>query len=188
MKSVGRFFRSLGNLIDKLSQYFLLGAGGATVLLAFVIAYNTTRRYIFNSQDNYAYVLSCFLTIVCICLAFADTQRQQQHLRVDLFDKYFPKSVVNTIRYLISPIIMLGAIYLIVWQCWDSTWFALTTGEISYGGATRIVSWPGRMVIPISFAMFGLVVIVQLVRYIASLVRKGEKAAKTPEVTGNTQS
>ncbi len=157
-------------------------------LMALVVTYNTIRRYVFKEQDQYAFVVTCFLTIFCICFSLAGVQRQRMHLRVDLLDKFLPKIVVGIITNIVNNVLGLTIVGLIVWKSWEYAWFSFLTGDIVTGATVKVVSWPARMIVPLCFGLLGLVLLVQLVRYIVLLVKNSGKAiTKIPEAASSPQ-
>ena len=171
MNRVGRIIQFLDALIERITRYAWLIAGSAITLMAFVIAYNVVRRYAFREQDQYAFVTTSILMLVCVFFAIAYTQRQGQHLRVDLLDKYLPETVRGILQNIIGPILALICISILVWKSWDSAWFSLQIGDVG-GGTVRIVTWPSRMAVPIGGGMLCLVLLAQMVRYLASFRSK----------------
>lgn len=162
----------LGVLLDKITRYCWYISGVAITIMALVITYNVTRRYIFNQQDQYAYVTTSILMLICVVLALAYTQRQRQHLRVDLLDRYLPEKVNGIMQNIIGPIIGLICISILLLESWDSAWFSFQTGDVWGGGTVRVITWPSRMAITLGACLLDLVLIAQIIRYIASLRHK----------------
>ena len=175
MHRFGRIFRYLDWLLEKITRYCWYIAGAAITIMALVITYNVTRRYIFNEQDQYAYVITSVLMLVCVVLALAYTQRQRQHLRVDLLDRYLPERVVGIMQNVVGPVLALVCISILVWKSWDSAWFSFQTGDVFGGGTVRVVTWPSRMVITFGAALLDLVLLSQIIRYLASFKNKTAK-------------
>ena len=164
-----RAVRYLRLALDHICRLCWQIAGAATVLMALVISYNVTRRYLFNQQDPYAYVATCILMLVSVVFALAQTQNLNQHLRVDLLDRYIPKTTKAVIQKLISPLIGLICISIVTWKSWTPAWMAFQTGDTFGSGVARLVTWPSRMAVVFGAGLLGLVLIAQILRYLFSL-------------------
>ena len=166
---VNKPFRFLGWLIDYLSRTCWHISGAAIVLMAFVIVYNVIRRYLFNQQDPYAYVITISLMLLCVVFAIPQTQNLRQHLRVDLLDRYMPERVLGVAQNFIAPFIGLICVSILAWKSWNPAWMALETGDTYGSGIARLPTWPWRMTVVFAAGLFCLVLISQIVRYSASL-------------------
>lgn len=169
---VKNVFRFLGSLVDQLARYFWYISGAVVNVMALVITYNVIKRYVFRHQDSYAYLIACICMLVCAVFAWAYVQKQGQHIRVDLMDRYYSKKFRGILLNVISPIIGLICISIIVWESWGSAWFALQSGDTFGSGVILAPSWPPRMMVFIGAVLLCLVFIVQIIRYIASLKNK----------------
>jgi TRAP-type mannitol/chloroaromatic compound transport system permease small subunit len=166
---VKKIFRFLGLLIDRISRYCWYISGTIINLMALVITYNVIKRYIFRHQDAYAYLIACICMLLCAVFAWAYVQKQGQHIRVDLMDRYYSKKFRGILLNVISPFIGLICISIIVWESWGSALFALQSGDTFGSGVILAPSWPPRMMIFIGAVLLCLVFIVQIVRHIASM-------------------
>jgi C4-dicarboxylate transporter DctQ subunit len=173
LNKVERAIQYLGSLIDRVTRLGWYFSGAAVTLMAFVITYNALGRYVLKRQDPYAYVISCILMVVCVAFAMAYTQRVGQHLRVDIMDRRLPQAVRGVLMNIVTPILALVCVSIMVWNSWDSTWFALQTGDVTGSGTAYIETWPTRMLVPIGVGWLGVVLIAQIWRYLASLRGKG---------------
>ena len=166
---VNKPFRFLGWLIDYVSRTCWYISGIAIVLMAVVIVYNVIRRYLFNQQDPYAYVITIALMLLCVVFAISQTQNLRQHLRVDLLDRYLPARILEVIQNVIAPLMGLICISIMVWKSWTPAWIAFETGDTYGSGIARSPTWPWRMIVVFAAGLFCLVLISQIARYYASL-------------------
>ena len=169
--------------IDRICSVCWQIAGAATVLMALVISYNVTRRYLFNQQDPYAYVATCILMLVSVVFALAQTQNLNQHLRVNLLDRRIPKTMKAVIQKCFSPLVGLICISIVTWKSWTPAWMAFETGDTFGSGVARLVTWPSRMVVVFGAGLLGLVLIAQILHYFFSLRDKAGEPG-----TGNSRS
>jgi C4-dicarboxylate transporter, DctQ subunit len=188
LNKLKKVIMQIDSVIGKISRYFWYIAGAASLLLAIDITYNVIRRYVFHHQDPYAFAASCALTCIAAMFALAYVQYQRQHIRVDLLDRYVSKNIVNIIQNLVSPIFGLICAGAIVWFSWRVAWNSFLAQDIAGGGVVAVPSWPGRMIIPLTSGILGLVILSQLVSYFASLIRKTEKGKIKPETLPDAKS
>jgi TRAP-type mannitol/chloroaromatic compound transport system permease small subunit len=178
LNKVERAIQFLSLLLDRVCRVFWQFSGAVIVLMALVITYNVLKRYIFRQQDPYAYVISCIIMLVCVVFAIAYTQRQGQHLRVDLLDRYLPERVKGIMLNIIGPLIGLICISILVWKSWGPAWFALQSSDTYGSGAVRLPTWPSRMTVTLGAGLLCLVLIAQILRHLVSLRGKALEGKK----------
>ena len=167
---VGRIFQFLGSLLDRITRLSWLFTGALIVLMAFVTVYGVVMRYIFKNPDPYAYEISYICMLACVVFSIAHTQRLGRHLRIDIFDRYFPEAIRGVILNIVGPIVGLIFCIPLVWKTWEQAWFALQSGQTT--GTTGIPTFPMMAAIPVGVGLLCLVLIAQILRYLASLRTK----------------
>jgi TRAP-type C4-dicarboxylate transport system permease small subunit len=143
--------------------------------MALVIVYNVIKRYVFNLQDPYAYVVTIALMLLSVVFAISQTQNLRQHLRVDILDRYFPAGILVVFQNLIAPLMGLVCISILVWKSWNPAWIAFETGDTYGSGVARLPTWPWKMTVIFAAGLLCLVLINQIVRYFASIIGRGIK-------------
>lgn len=167
---VGRIFQFLGSLLDRITRLSWLFTGALIVLMAFVTVYGVVMRYIFKNPDPYAYEISYICMLACVVFSIAHTQRLGRHLRIDILDRYLSEAVRGIILNIVGPIVGLIFCIPLVWKTWEQAWFALQSGQTT--GTTGIPTFPMMVAIPVGVGLLCLVLIAQILRYLASLRTK----------------
>jgi C4-dicarboxylate transporter DctQ subunit len=172
MKMIERAIQLLGSALDHVTRLLWLVSGAMILLMAFVTGYGVVMRYIFNNPDPYAYEITYILMLSCIVFSLAYTQRLGRHLRIDILDHYFSETMREVLNNILVPIIGLTFCIPIVWKTLEKALFALQSGQMS--GTTGIPVSPMMFTIPIGAGLLCLVLIVQILSYLASTIGKGK--------------
>jgi TRAP-type C4-dicarboxylate transport system permease small subunit len=177
LKRIFRFGDSLLERITRLGWWF---SGALIVLMAFVTGYGVVMRYIFKNPDPYAYEISYICMLACVVFSIAYTQKLGRHLRIDIFDRFFSKTVRGIILNVVGPAVGLIFCIPLVWKTWEQAWFALQSGQST--GTTGIPTFPMMISIPIGVGLLCLVLIAQIVRYFVSARTKDTTVKKQTSV------
>ena len=167
-----RAIHLLSSLLDLICSVCWRISGYAITLMAFVITYNTIRRYIFNQQDNYAYVSTCILVVLCVMFAIPKTESLHENLKINLLGNYLPKSVQKFLDDFMGPFLGIICISIMTWKSWTPAISAYKTGDTYGSGAARVITWPTRMVVVFGGGLLFLVLLTHIIRYFVSLKRK----------------
>lgn len=168
MNKARSIIKLLGSLLDRTTRLTWLLAGALMVLMAFVIGYGVFTRYILRNPDPYTYEISCILMLACVAFSLAHTQRLGRHLRIDLLDRYFPEAVRGILLNIVGPIVALVFTIVLAWKSWDTAWSALQNWEVTRG-VLVIPTFPIKITVTIGVGLLCLVLIAQILRYLASL-------------------
>jgi TRAP-type C4-dicarboxylate transport system permease small subunit len=169
---VERVIRFLDRLLDHTTRLTWLLAGALIVLMAFVVGYGVFTRYVLRNPDPYTYEITCILMLACVVLSLAHTQRLGRHLRIDLLDRYFPEAVRGILINIVGPIVGLVFCGVLTWETWEDAWLALQNWQVTKG-TLIIPTFPLKMTVTFGAGLLCLVLIAQIVRYLASLIGKG---------------
>ena len=172
MKIIVRAIQSLGSALDHVTRLLWIVSGAMIVLMAFVTGYGVVMRYLFDNPDPYAYEITYILMLACVVFSLAYTQKLGRHLRIDILDRYFSDIVREIINNILVPVIGLTFCIPIVWKTWEKAMFAFQSGQMS--GTTGIHVFPMMFTIPIGTGLLCLVLIVQILSFLASLIGKGK--------------
>ena len=102
----------MSSFLDKVVRLFAYLAGTLIVVLALLIVYEATNRYLFNASSVTISEIQWHIFDIIFLLGLSYTMQQDKHVRVDLFyDSYSPKTkaivdIVGTI-FLIIPFILI---------------------------------------------------------------------------------
>jgi TRAP-type C4-dicarboxylate transport system permease small subunit len=160
----------LGSQLDRVTRLLWLCAGAMIVLMAFITGYGVVMRYIFRNPDPYAYESILILMLCCVVFSIAHTQRLGRHLRIDIMDRFFSEKVRGVIVNVASPIVGLVFCVPLTWKTWERAWSALETGQVTSN--VGIPTFPMMIIVPIGTGLLCLVLIAQILRYLASLKGK----------------
>jgi TRAP-type mannitol/chloroaromatic compound transport system permease small subunit len=102
----------MSSFLDKVVRLFAYLAGTLIVVLALLIVYEATNRYLFDASSVTISEIQWHIFDIIFLLGLSYTMQQDKHVRVDLFyDSYSPKTkaivdIVGTI-FLIIPFILI---------------------------------------------------------------------------------
>jgi TRAP-type C4-dicarboxylate transport system permease small subunit len=173
LNRVERVIKFLGSLLDRITHLTWLLAGALIVLMSFVVGYGVFTRYVLKNPDPYTYDITCIIMLVCVVFTFAHTQRLDRHLRIDLMDRYFPESVRGILHNIVTPIVGLVFCGVLTWKSWEDAWLALQGSQVTRG-VLVIPTFPIKITVTIGAGLLCLVLIAQMLRYLASLRIKGK--------------
>ena len=170
-----RVIQALDRIIERASNFTLLISGILILIMAWLSTYGVTRRYALNDPEPYSYQISTIFLVACVVLAVAGVQRLGRNLRVDFVANHLSKNVQDILINIVCPMLALFYVVILTWQSWDTAWYSLQIGETSQS-AWEEPLWPTKIVVPIGAGLLCLVLIAQLSRGVASLVRRIKKA------------
>ena len=143
-------------------------AGTLAVLMAFTATYGVVRRYIFHSPEPYSYELSVMFLLLSFVLAVPALERFDRFIRVDIISSHLPVRANNVILNVLAPILGLVFCGVLAWKGGVDAQFALRVSQTSLS-AWPVPLFPIKIVIPISYGLLCLVLIVRLCRGLVSL-------------------
>jgi len=138
--------------------------------MALYITYTALRRYLLRSPDFYASEITNILMLVTAIFCLAYTQRLGRHLRIDLMDRYLQKGVRGIVRDIVATAMGLFFSVILLWQTWTQAWWSLQSWEVTTG-ILAIPAFPMRIAISVGVGLLCLVLIAQILRNLASLIR-----------------
>lgn len=166
--------------IDRLTGAVGAVAAWLIVPLVGAIVYEVVARYAFDSPTSWSYEIGYILTGSGWLLGLAYAQRQNVHIRVDVFSSKFSerrKAYIDVICHvcLILPFL--------IWLCWvldNRMLAAIKSGETSGQSGWNPVIWPFRMVFFASFVILALQIFADVMRKIMFLTRRDYTPAGAP--------
>ncbi len=162
-------------------EFTLAAALLAAVLMNFI---NVVARYVFGYTLIWADEAQVYLMIALAFFGSVVAAVRQQHLRMDVLNRYFPRVVQRALDALEA----VGAVLLCGFVCWISTGYALRMQQIgSISENAKIPLWIPHSMLALAFACLTVVSLVHLVRR-RGQPRQDERsalsaAATTGEVT-----
>jgi TRAP-type mannitol/chloroaromatic compound transport system permease small subunit len=173
INKAGRLFYSI---LDRVTYALLISCGFLILLMAFVYTYGSLRRYIFLSPDAFSYVGVAMLMLLVGIAPLAGVQILRQHISVDFMGGLFPKKVREIIVYLVGPFMGLIFCIALVYTSWNEAMYALHAKQHTIAVAA-IYTFPFKILVPIFAGILCLVLIAQIVGYLATFGkdRKGQQ-------------
>jgi TRAP-type mannitol/chloroaromatic compound transport system permease small subunit len=108
----------------------------------------------------------------CVVFSLAYTQKLGRHLRIDILDRYYSETVREILNNILVPLVGLTFCIPIVWKTWEKALFAFQSGQMS--GTTGIPVAPMMFTIPIGTGLLCLILVAQILSYLASLAGKSK--------------
>ena len=170
IKKAGRRFYAI---LDRITYVLLISCGFLVLLMAFVYTYGSIRRYVFTSPDAFSYVGVAILMLLVGIVPLAGVQMLRQHISVDFMSGRLPKKVREIIVYIVGPLMGLVFGSALVYTSWNEAMYALHTRQHTIAVAS-ILTFPFKILVPIFAGLLCLVLITQIVGYLASFKGDGE--------------
>lgn len=161
---VGKKVRqSLDQFVNRVNQGLVLFAGSLIALMAFLSAYGSIRRYVFNAPEPVSYELSKMFLLLSFVLSVAAVEMQDRFLRCDMLLERFPEKVRNIISNVLSPVLGIAFFGIITWIGIIDTLRAYEIGQHSQS-SWPIPLFPIKLMIPVGYGFLCLVLLLRLAR------------------------
>ena len=161
-------------LIDQSSRLFLALSGILIVLMVFLTSYGVLRRYAFNAPEPYSYEMNVVFMLCSFVFAVSAVEAQDRHIRVDFVSNRVSEIGQQIILSIIAPMMGLFCCLLLVWKSLDNALFSLSLGEVS-SSVWKIPLFPVKLVVPIGYALLGIVLIGRIYRGICFVIEHKKK-------------
>ena len=159
------------------NQALVLIAGLLIVLMAFLAAYGSARRYIFQSPEPVSYELSKMFLLLSFVLAIAAVEMQNRFLRCDLLLERFPGKFRNIVSNILSPVLGIVFFGIITWISASDALRAFAIDQHSQS-SWPIPLYPVKLAIPLGY---GFLCVVLLMRLARGLLRTKTSAGQEQE-------
>jgi len=169
--------QSLDLWMERVNQGFVVIAGSLIVIMAFLAAYGSIRRYVFSAPEPVSYEFSKMFLLLSFVLAIAAVERQNRLLRCDLLLERFSEGVRNIISNILSPILGITFFGIITWISLSDALRALEIDQHSQS-SWPVPLFPIKCLIPIGY---GFLCLVLLLRLVLGLLRINTSAGKPQE-------
>ena len=148
----------------------VVGIGAAMLLVPLVLAtcYEVFSRYVMGEPTAWAYEIGYILTGSHFLLGLAYTLKQDLHIRIDVFTGSMSprtRAVIDTAAYAV----MLPLLTWLAWMLGEYLVAGYVRGERSGQSSLNPPVWPFRLVFTVSFALFALQVLAELLKSIARI-------------------
>jgi TRAP-type C4-dicarboxylate transport system permease small subunit len=163
-----RFINRADRIIERVSYAFTILSGILIVLMTFVASYGVIRRYVFRSPEPYSYELSMMFLLWTFVLALAYLEKQDGHLRVDLFVVLLPKKIRDFLLNVICHLLGFVFCAVLAYEGWTVAMYSLEIGEKSMS-VWGVPLFPVKIVIPIGYGLLCIVLLLKIVQGILRL-------------------
>lgn len=155
----------LAGQFERLVGWFsnaLMFLGGIVILMLMLhICADVAGKYFFNKPiTGTLEIVSRYYMVACVFLPLAFVQIQRQHLTVEMFTMRMSKRRVAALD---GAVAFAGLIYvaLLAYLVYGHAVSATRDNEILSLTFYDLPAWPSRWILPVSFGLFSLVLVVQ---------------------------
>jgi TRAP-type C4-dicarboxylate transport system permease small subunit len=161
----GTILIGLANAIRKVSRVSFYAGSGLLFVIMFLVTFDVTGRYLFNSPLLGNLEITEFLLAGAVLLGLAYTQDLHGNVDLELLYNHFPKRAQKFLDIL-PPIIGIGLFTIV---CWESGINAIEGWQKNLtSDVLRIPAWPFLLFVPVGTCLLVLVLCCQLFQ---SLIR-----------------
>jgi TRAP-type C4-dicarboxylate transport system permease small subunit len=160
---------ALKRLHDFMAKLFAALSALTVAAMVGLIAFSSIMRYIVGKPFHFADELSALFFMALSVLPIAYVAKLKNHIRIRMIFDRIPQPARDWVA-LTAEVVTLALVVMVVKITWD---FAYMTYE--FGGRSADASlllFPWMMLIPISFGMFGLSTVLDLIEQWQSIFRK----------------
>ncbi|MBN9061764.1 MAG: sugar transporter [Rhizobiales bacterium 65-9] len=158
----------LAKAMDRFSAGLGVIANWLVLLACFVSAANATVRYLFNYSSNGWLELQWYMFAGMVLLGASYTLRVNEHVRVDLIYGSVSDRTRHWIDILGGVVFLLPMCVLMIYFSWP--WFMQSWRlNESSNNAGGLLTWPVKLLIPVSFAILALQGLAEIIKRAAAL-------------------
>jgi TRAP-type mannitol/chloroaromatic compound transport system permease small subunit len=157
---------ALSRLIDAATRRLGQGVAWLVVAAALISAGNAVIRKLFDTSSNAWLELQWWLYGAVFLLAASWTLSLNEHIRIDILNQRFPRSVRNAIEIVGHLFFLMPMAAIIVWTSWPFflTSYAQNEQSSNYRGLPQ---WPAKFLIPLAFSILLVQGVSELIKRIA---------------------
>ena len=157
---------ALSRLIDDATRRLGQAVAWLVLVAAIISAGNAIIRKAFDLSSNSWLELQWWLYAAVFLFAAPWTLSLNEHIRIDIVNQRFPRTVRNAIELVGIVFFLLPTAALIVWTSWGFflTSYAQNEQSSNFGGLPQ---WPAKLLIPVAFAILFVQGISELIKRIA---------------------
>lgn len=174
--------RRLYKGIDRFTEVTGQGVSYLILVLIFMMVFEVTARYVFNSPTRWAYDLSYMVGGTGMLLGAGYSMLHNVHVRVDiLYEKasFRTKRIIDTVG---TVVLALPIVIIITQDAWKEAVRVFVQGTRSDYGIWMPILWPYRTAMAIAFVLFLLAIISFLIKNVLSLKTGEDLMGKAEEL------
>ena len=142
----------LSRIIDRFNTRVGMVLAWAILLAVVISAVNAIIRKVFSTSSNSWLEMQWVLFGIVFLLCAPWTLLSNEHIRIDIVNSMFPKSVRNWIDVLGHAFFLIPMAVLIVYLSWPFFWLSLMQNEQSTN-AGGLPVYPSKLLIPLGFTL-----------------------------------
>lgn len=176
---------ALVRLIDRLSETVGRGVPWLILVLVLVSTGNAMSRKLFSASSNALLEIQWTLFAAVFLLAAAHTLRRNEHVRIDVLSARLSPRTRALIDIVGGLFFLLPFASLVFYHGWTFFWESFVSAEHS-SSPGGLILWPGKLLIPLGFALLWLQGVAEVLRRIAFLAGHGPEPEppRSPEGEG----
>jgi TRAP-type mannitol/chloroaromatic compound transport system permease small subunit len=167
----GKSLRQINRWLEIVTKLCAYISAIMVILMSLVTTYGVIRRYVFQHADNNAFLVICIVMLFFAAFSWSEIQRQKRHIVVDYFSDKFKPSFKELLDNVISPVFGLIFCVVLLWKNISGALFSLQIGEKTLTNIPLLV-FPLKLSIIIGVSLLCLVLILQIVTYIAIQMKR----------------
>lgn len=157
------------SLDTHLNRFFMI-IGGVAILSLMALATGNVLLRIFHLPYSGAYEITSFLGAVVIASALGYTQKNKDHITVDLITEKYSKKALMLVE-LLASLVMASFFAVVSWRIYIWGMKIWESGEVSE--TLKFVYYPFVFFVAVGFAMAFLSAVFDVFRQISNLRVKG---------------
>jgi TRAP-type mannitol/chloroaromatic compound transport system permease small subunit len=161
---VSRVIDSINSLIGRWVSWLILVA-------VIISTANAIIRKLFDMSSNAWLEMQWVLFGAVFLLCTPWTLMQNEHIRIDIVNSLFPKSVRNWIDVFGHVVFLLPFTIVMMITCWPFAFRSLSINEQS-ANAGGLPQWPAKFLLPIGFTLLFVQAISELIKRLAIIQGK----------------
>ncbi|WP_138467103.1 TRAP transporter small permease [Poseidonocella sp. HB161398] len=125
LNTLERLADGLGLVTSAISRLTLVG-------VAFCLILQVVLRYVFNASLPWPEEAARYLMIWTVMLAGSLLVKDEQLVRVDFFDHFWPERALS-IRNALFRLLLAGLLFVLVWKGWENALFGQRRTSVTLG-------------------------------------------------------
>ncbi len=150
--------------IDRINTFFGSFAALFSLLLAFLVFYDASMRYIFHQGSIALQELEWYFFDMTFLLSSGYALKHDKHVRVDIFYERFPLWLKKYIDFFDALLLIVPFSLIIVYYGWDFTWQSLLQHEASSDPGGLKYRWIIKAMIPLFALLLFLQAISEMIK------------------------
>jgi TRAP-type C4-dicarboxylate transport system permease small subunit len=166
--NLARRTESVLNLTSKVAAYIASFVLGAMTLLTTA---DVIGRYFFSKPIPGTWELVGLLLVFAGTWGWGYCQKEKMHVSVTVITDHFPR-MVKLIFGIVTYLLGLAAFSLMCWRMWVKTINYFSMGSRGLTQTLEIPFYPFMLALAISAGIMALILLIDLLHYLAEVVRK----------------